>query len=294
MSHGPTPKTIAKLAQMRTNLCQQIGLAVNVVKVPLLTAMKNRPTKHFYHLSELNGRVTIKLNENSRYFRASTSKQMEQKLKMIYFFSPFVSRFLLEPMGEKSVQQEWYDVFGGSIGLKKIGQLLDNQFPFFLLAQQENFRFYVNVQEVRENEYGHKLQYYTEKFTLIQGNSMDGTNCLLQQHVDENYPGCFKPHLCVEDYRTCGPCLTISSFDSAKETPAQKYLFDFVPRSDNTFAIRSHYNGKFVRCNADVRLLHDIIYKYEKRYPSTFPVDASLETATEFVLSPGPSCYRNF
>ena len=221
-------------------------------------------------------------------------------------YSPiFATKFLLEPMGGKSAQQEWYDVFGGSTGLKKIGQLLDNQFPFFLLAQQENFRFYVKLESIRcdyDNKYATPSG--TVTFMLIQGNSsVDGTNCLLQQFSSEHYyqpSSCPKsrPHLCVEDYQnwrdSFGPCLSISYFDPAEVvTLEQKYLFDFVPRSENTFAIRSHYNRKFVRCDADVHLLDKLINgitKYREFYQvtsATFPVDASLETATEFVLSPG-------
>ena len=247
--------------------------------------------------------------QSGKFIQASIIEYSgEMKVKITMTDDPFdASKFLLEPVGDESVHLIWCALFGGSIGLKKIGQLLNNRLPFFLSAVQENYRFYVNVQKIIEspmyNEDTGSLEYLdhvgddpyqadTNTFTLLEGNAVDGTNCLLHSSSGQ--------YLCVLQTDE-GPCLATSplDFDAVKGTPQQKFLFDFVPRSADTFAIRSNYNGKFVRCNKMLdhpdcgwhgtsremdREDLDKIY-FGLCYPSLFPVDATLETATEFVIS---------
>ena len=145
----------------------------------------------------------------------------------------------------------------------------------------------------------------TNTFTLLEGNAVDGTNCLL--HSSSGQYLCVSQYLPVARYSNKktdhGPCLATSSldFDTVKGTPQQKFMFDFVPRSTDTFAIRSHYNGKFVRCvkkldreKLDGRY-HENLDKihYDLCITQLFPVDATLETATEFAIS-SPSITSSF
>ena len=60
-------------------------------------------------------------------------------------------------------------------------------------------------------------------------------------------------------------------FDPKTGAPLSKFLFDFIPRSKQTFVILSLYNDKFVR------FVHNAM---------KFAIDATSETAIEFVLSP--------
>ena len=60
-------------------------------------------------------------------------------------------------------------------------------------------------------------------------------------------------------------------FDQKTGAPMSKFLFDFIPRSKQTVVILSLYNDKFVR------FVHNAM---------KVAIDATSETAAEFVLSP--------
>ena len=63
-------------------------------------------------------------------------------------------------------------------------------------------------------------------------------------------------------------------FDSETGAPMSKFLFDFIPRSKQRSIIHLLYNNKFVkRCEFE----SDV---------SEFAIDATSETAAEFVVSP--------
>ena len=240
-------------------------------------------------LPQPDGRILMQSKQSGKFIRASLNLYLkEEKIKLTMTDDLFdASKFLLEPVGDESVHQEWCFLFGGSIGLKKIGQLLNNRLPFFLSAVQENYRFYVNVQKIVESFMDNYFQAGTNTLTLLEGNSVDGTNCLL--HSASGQYLCVLPETCyLNGQRDHLPCLATSplDFDAVKGTPQQNFLFDFVPRSADTFAIRSHYNGKFVRCVDKLDDLRKIFYG--SCTSSLFPVDATLETATEFVISSPP------
>ena len=66
-------------------------------------------------------------------------------------------------------------------------------------------------------------------------------------------------------------------FDSETGAPMSKFLFEFIPRSQQTFSIRSLFNDKFVRLEYE---------EYDEYTVNGFVIDATSETAAEFVLSP--------
>ena len=217
-----------------------------------------KPSCIFSILPQPDGRILMQWNR--KFIQASIIKDSKEiEIKLTTTDDPFeASKFLLEPVGDESAHLIWCALFGGSIGLKKIGQLLNRRLPFFLSAVQENYRFYVNVQKIIESpmyndnikspmyddhEGDDPYQADTNTFTLLEGNAVDGTNCLLHSSSGQ--------YLCVSHYKLrdrdfVNLATSPLDFDAVKGTPQQKFLFDFVPRSPDTFAIRSHYNGKFV------------------------------------------------
>ena len=136
-----------------------------------------------------------------------------------------------------------------------------------------------------EAEHEHPRVYFQEypnTFTLIGGDHSTGTGYLL--HAGN---GKFLSVIHHMHHRYFGKCDTLSTsslkISSANGAPDSHFLFDFVPRSVGTFAIRSQENGKFVRY--DKCLVDDDFFDTE--LDDNFPIDAECaEAGTEFITLP--------
>ena len=159
---------------------------------------------------------------------------------------------------------------------EQIEELAKFSMPFFMLAVDKKERFYVNVQKEYTEASDDDPYYFVEaqgepntfNFVSIGGGSDgEGTNRLIYAGNGEYLSVCkFSPKLSSAELM----------FDSETGAPMSKFLFDFIPRSQQTFVIRSLFNDKFVRI------------KYFDKYSDVdeFAIDATSETAAEFVLSP--------
>ena len=186
------------------------------------------------------------------------------------------TKFVLAPEPEKQI--EWCAEFGGSVGLQQLNRLQTLRLPFYLLAEQKKYRFYVHAQKTHSVEQGDpwyaNIEFRAEANTFIlHGGCGDGTNCLL-------YASCGR-YLCVVEHPDFGPVIGTSPLilDTNDATPLPKFLFNFVPCPiKHTFSIRSHSNQMYLRCDEQKILDYNI-------KEDAFPVDGTEETASEFVLS---------
>ena len=187
------------------------------------------------------------------------------------------TKFLLvtEREGTEQTQAtaaDWSPIFGGLAVSEQIEELAKFSAPFFMLAIGEKERYYVNVQKKHVvqsdgDQYCYAFaQGEPNTFNFVSGgDGSDVPQRLIYAGNGEYLSVCkFSPTLSSAELM----------FDSETGAPMSKFLFDFIPRSKQTFAIRSLFNDKFVRFEND---------KYE---PNGFPIDANSETAAEFVLSP--------
>ena len=190
------------------------------------------------------------------------------------------TNFTLLPHGK---QLEWRNVFGDILGLGQFEHLSKFALPFYLLAMHEERKcYYVNAHEVVSDSHDdhHHLhptvlsQEYPNTFTLIGGDHSTGTGYLLYAGN-----GKFLSVIHHKHHSSFDKCETLSlKISSADGAYDSHFLFDFVPRSVRTFAIRSQENGKFVR--------------FVKQHLTTelddnFPIDAECaEAGTEFITLP--------
>ena len=201
------------------------------------------------------------------------------------------TNFTLLPHGK---QLEWRNVFGDILGLGQFEHLSKFALPFYLLAMHEERKcYYVNAHEVVSDSHDdhHHLhptvlsQEYPNTFTLIGGDHSTGTGYLLYAGNGKFLSVIHRMH-----HSCFGKCETLSSsslkISSANGAPDSHFLFDFVPRSVGTFAIRSQENGKFVRY---VKCLDDgdgFAFNATE-LEDNFPIDAECaEAGTEFITLP--------
>lgn len=189
--------------------------------------------------------------------------------------------FVTEREGIKQTQitaADWVPIIGGLPVTEQIEQLTKFAMPFFLLAVHKMKRYYVNVQKeyvVASDDPCEcvRIQGEPNAFTFI-GCGGDRTKALISTGNGEFLSVCkFKPKLASAELM----------FDYKTGAPMAKFLFDLIPRSSQTFVIRSHYNNKFVR------MREKNMWKEETSYGDigkVYPIDATNETAIEFVLSP--------
>lgn len=179
--------------------------------------------------------------------------------------------FVTERTGIKQIQitaADWIPIFGGLPVMEQIEQLSKFAMPFFLLAIHEKKRYFVNVQKeyvvAAEDPYECvRVKGEPNAFTFVSCGGDKG-NVLISTGNGEFLSVCkFEPKLSSAELM----------FESKTGAPMSKFLFDLIPRSPQTFVIRSHYNDKFVRTK--------ICY-----FGKAYPIDATNETAIEFVLSP--------
>ena len=199
-------------------------------------------------------------------------------------------------------QLEWSQVLGDTAGLGQIARLSKFSLPFYLLAVLDHQCLYDNIDDLDDVESSKSPPNYNENelfnrrktFTLIaERENVSGNN-------DSGYMlyGGDGRFLCVKnsvslhtthkkhDYFGGREFLTQSFLvmNSDDGLPACHMLFDFVPRSVRTFAIRSRVNGKFVRhvkISAPYKDLSDIALA------ANFLIDAECaEEATEFIALP--------
>ena len=162
---------------------------------------------------------------------------------------------------------------------EQIEELTKFSLPFFLLAVGKKKRYYVNVQKgyVVEADDPYcsgwaKGEPNTFNFvsSLLAFCGSDGPHRLIYAGNGEYLSVCkFKPKLSSAELM----------FDAKTGAPMSKFLFEFIPRSQQTFVVRSLYNDKFVRIEYE----EYGIYEYAI---DGFTIDATSETAAEFVLSP--------
>ena len=165
---------------------------------------------------------------------------------------------------------DWSPIFGGLAVSEQIEELAKFSLPFFMLAVDKKNRYYVNIEKryavASNDQYCFSdIQGEPSTFNFVSGCG-DGPHRLVYAGKGEYLSVCkFKPKLSSAELM----------FDSETGAPMSKFLFDFIPRSQQTFVIRSLFNDKFVRI------------KYFDKYSDVdeFEIDATSETASEFVLS---------
>ena len=140
---------------------------------------------------------------------------------------------------------DWSPIFGGLAVSEQIEELTKFSMPFFLLAVDKSKRYYVNVQkEYAEWQYDDHVMTQGEPNTFNfvgGGGDGDGPHRLIYAGNGEYLSVCkFKPKLSSAELM----------FDAKTGAPMSKFLFDFIPRSNQTFVIRSLFNGKFVRIDS--------------------------------------------
>ena len=238
----------------------------------------------FEFILQPNGSVKIRSALNGKFARMSRSNLESSNDKYFTSHENEATTFTLIPHGN---QPEWCNVFGDIVGLGRFEHLSKFALPFYLLAMHEERRcYYVNAHEVmRHGSHENPIvffQEYPNTFTLIGGDHSTGTGYLL--HAGN---GKFLSVLHRMHHSCFGKCETLSSsslkISSANGAPDSHFLFDFVPRSVGTFAIRSQENGKFVRY--DKCLVDGDFFGTE--LDDNFPIDAECaEAGAEFITLP--------
>ena len=213
----------------------------------------------FEFLLQPNGSVKIRSAFNGKFARMYRRNLESTDVEDFTINQNEATNFTLIPHGN---QPKWRNVFGDILGLGRFEHLSKFALPFYLLAKhEERHCYYVNAHGAtntvaiadRDNPTIH-FQEYPNTFTLIGGDHSTGTGYLLyagngeylsitKRNHNPGLSGGSETSTIERETLFCS-WLKISSANGA---PDSHLLFDFVPRSVGTFAIRSQATGKFVR-----------------------------------------------
>ena len=255
----------------------------------------------FEFLLQPNGSVKIRSALNGKFarkFRDNLESNDVEEFTINQNNQNQATTFTLIPHGN---QPEWRNVFGDIVGLGRFEHLSKFALPFYLLAMHEEERrcYYVNAHGAtntvaiadRDNPTIH-FQEYPNTFTFIGGDHFTGTGYLLYAGKGK-YLSVTKHNLdpgssSGSETSTIEPETLFCSWlkiSSANGAPDSHLLFDFVPRSVGTFAIRSQATGKFVRYVK--RSIGIYGFGATTQLRENFLVDAECaEAGTEFLTLP--------